>query len=83
MHFKAPIRSRPSDRLVHVPREELGRQIHGKARSQSHVESDPARCGDPSIMRVPWPRAYADLRKVGVRGEEAAEHLKEVCRRQR
>lgn len=27
---------------------------------------------------VPWPRAYADLRLVGVRGEEAAEHLLEV-----
>ena len=27
---------------------------------------------------VPWPRAYADLRPVGVRGEEAAEHLREV-----
>jgi hypothetical protein len=27
---------------------------------------------------VPWPRVYADLRLVGVRGEEAAEHLVEV-----
>ena len=27
---------------------------------------------------VPWPRVYADLRPVGVRGEEAAEHLREV-----
>ena len=27
---------------------------------------------------VPWPRVYADLRLVGVRGEEAAEHLLEV-----
>ena len=27
---------------------------------------------------VPWPRVYADLRQVGVRGEEAAEHLREV-----
>lgn len=26
---------------------------------------------------VPWPRVYADLRAVGVRGEEAAEHLRE------
>lgn len=25
-----------------------------------------------------WPRAYADLRTAGVRGEEAAEHLREV-----
>lgn len=27
---------------------------------------------------VPWPCVYADLRIVGVRGEEAAEHLREV-----
>jgi hypothetical protein len=27
---------------------------------------------------VPWPRVYADLRLAGVRGEEAAEHLREV-----
>jgi hypothetical protein len=33
-------------------------------------------------MRLaPWPRVYADLRTVGVRGEEAAEHLKEVIAR--
>lgn len=30
-------------------------------------------------LRVaPWPRAYVDLRTIGVRGEEAAEHLLEV-----
>jgi hypothetical protein len=30
-------------------------------------------------MRVaPWPRIYVDLRVIGVRGEEAAEHLREV-----
>ncbi len=30
-------------------------------------------------MRVaPWPRVFADLRVTGVRGEEAAEHLREV-----
>jgi hypothetical protein len=30
-------------------------------------------------LRVaPWPRVYADLRPSGVRGEEAAEHLREV-----
>jgi hypothetical protein len=30
-------------------------------------------------MRVaPWPRVYVDLRAIGVRGEEAAEHLREV-----
>jgi len=27
---------------------------------------------------APWPRVYADLRLIGVRGEEAAEHLLEV-----
>lgn len=30
-------------------------------------------------LRVaPWPRVFADLRKIGVRGEEAAEHLRGV-----
>lgn len=29
---------------------------------------------------VPWPRVYADLRTIGVRGEEAAEHLRELMR---
>lgn len=28
---------------------------------------------------VPWPRVYADLRTIGVRGEEAAEHLREIA----
>ena len=32
------------------------------------------------LRLVPWPRAYADLRVVGVRGEEAAEHLREMIR---
>jgi hypothetical protein len=27
---------------------------------------------------APWPRVYCDLRRLGVRGEEAAEHLREV-----
>lgn len=32
-------------------------------------------------LRVaPWPRVYLDLRRTGVRGEEAAEHLLEVVR---
>lgn len=31
------------------------------------------------VIVAPWPRVYADLRPLGVRGEEAAEHLKEVC----
>lgn len=31
------------------------------------------------IRIAPWPRVYADLRTTGVRGEEAAEHLREVA----
>jgi hypothetical protein len=30
------------------------------------------------LRLAPWPRVYADLRGSGVRGEEAAEHLREV-----
>lgn len=30
------------------------------------------------LQVAPWPRVYVDLRKSGVRGEEAAEHLREV-----
>ena len=32
----------------------------------------------PQLRSVPWPRVYADLRDTGVRGEEAAEHVREV-----
>jgi hypothetical protein len=32
------------------------------------------------LRLAPWPRVYADLRVTGVRGEEAAEHLREVIR---
>lgn len=32
------------------------------------------------LQVAPWPRIYADLRSQGVRGEEAAEHLREVMR---
>ena len=32
------------------------------------------------LRLAPWPRVYADLRRSGVRGEEAAEHLREVVR---
>jgi len=32
------------------------------------------------VYLAPWPRVYVDLRNLGVRGEEAAEHLVEVCR---
>lgn len=31
----------------------------------------------PGLRSVLWPRAYADLRTAGVRGEDAAEHLRE------
>jgi hypothetical protein len=31
----------------------------------------------PGLTSVLWPRAYADLRTTGVRGEDAAEHLRE------
>ena len=31
----------------------------------------------PGLISVLWPRAYADLRVSGVRGEDAAEHLRE------
>lgn len=31
------------------------------------------------IKVTSWPRTYADIRFEGVRGEEAAEHLREVC----
>jgi len=31
----------------------------------------------PGLTSVLWPRAYADLRATGVRGEEAAEHLRQ------
>ena len=34
------------------------------------------------IHVAPWPRVYADLRLVGVRGEEAAEHLRDRMRGQ-
>lgn len=39
-------------------------------------------CGTESGLRVaPWPRVYADLRVTGVRGEEVAEHLREIVER--
>lgn len=33
---------------------------------------------EPVRGYVPWPRVYVDLPAEGVRGEEAAEHLREV-----
>ena len=44
----------------------------------------PTRCTDKlasihdGMRTAPWPRVYADLRRVGVRGEDAAEHLRSV-----
>jgi hypothetical protein len=35
------------------------------------------------LCTAPWPRVYADLRRIGVRGEEAAEHLREVANAER
>lgn len=35
----------------------------------------------PGLISVLWPRAYADLRTTGVRGEDAAEHLREEMSR--
>jgi hypothetical protein len=35
----------------------------------------------PGLVSVLWPRAYADLRTAGVRGEDAAEHLREEMTR--
>ena len=32
------------------------------------------------LRLAPWPRVYADVRQCGVRGEDAAEHLREVIR---
>jgi hypothetical protein len=37
----------------------------------------------PGLFSVFWPRSYADLRTVGVRGEDAAEHLREEMSRGR
>ena len=45
----------------------------------------PTRCTDKlagihdGMRTAPWPRVYADLRRVGVRGDDAAEHLRSVC----
>jgi hypothetical protein len=36
--------------------------------------------GAQGIRVAPWPRVFADLRKLGVRGEEAAEHLRNLQR---
>lgn len=36
------------------------------------------RAGGIELNCVPWPRTFADLRPSGVRGEEAAEHLRDL-----
>lgn len=42
------------------------------------------RADETDRLRVaPWPRVYVDLRRSGVRGDEAAEHLLEVVRARR
>lgn len=33
---------------------------------------------EDGLRVAPWPRVFADVRQIGVRGEEAAEHLREV-----
>jgi hypothetical protein len=39
---------------------------------------------DADGLRIsPWPRVYVDLRSSGVRGEDAAEHLREVIHARR
>jgi len=38
------------------------------------------RTEEQRVRLAPWPRVYADLQSIGVRGEEAAEHLREVMR---
>jgi len=43
----------------------------GTVRLSKHAEG---------LCIAPWPRVYADLRSVGVRGEDAAEHLREMMR---
>lgn len=35
------------------------------------------------VAVAPWPRVFVDLRRTGVRGEEAAEHLREVMNARR
>lgn len=37
----------------------------------------------PGVISVLWPRAYADLRVADVRGEDAAEHLRQEISRAR
>jgi len=44
------------------------------------VASRTLRTRKHGLSVAPWPRVYADLRLIGVRGEEAAEHLLEVMR---
>lgn len=62
---------------------ELGRELMdgGRLSLRPFPSSATARLSDSATTEtamwcVPWPRTYADLRLEGVRGEEAAEHLR-------
>ena len=49
MFVKAPIKSRPSGQLVHVPGEEMGRQIrHQGTKPVTQFESGPTPCRGPN-----------------------------------
>lgn len=68
---------RNAARFAHVEPMDGGRLILRPFPTQFSRRTAGERDG---IRVAPWPRIYADLRHVGVRGEEAAEHLKEVQR---
>jgi hypothetical protein len=72
----------PSAAALHVAAANLGlRPIDG---GRLTLRPFPTRTANLLATRendlriVPWPRLYADLREQGVRGEEAAEHVREV-----
>jgi len=52
----------------------------GRLRLTTFPTATARRCATvvEDVRLAPWPRIYADLRTAGVRGEEAAEHLREV-----
>lgn len=60
----AELRAMPAGRLVLRPFPSQCTQ------RLSHIQSD--------IRTAPWPRVYADLQRAGVRGEDAAEHLRSI-----
>lgn len=55
------------------------REVYVARATVAGIESVAAQAG---LRVAPWPRVYADLRAVGVRGEEAVEHLREMVRSQ-